>query len=310
VYLPLRLALLVQMAAVANTAAQQPCAVSPGRMLAVSPGVRIEVREWGGHGEPLLFLAGLTATSRAFDDFAPLFTDQFRVIGITRRGVPPSDTAAADYSATTLTRDLVAVMDSLSIRAAHVAGASFGGDEAIVLAAHYPSRVLTVTLLESYDNSAAAQAFKALSAVDTLDEPFSAYDSTSPLALAANSRRNGNRPWPMSEICAQFRFAPSGRYLGSATSAAVAQALHAGMPRLPYNKVRQPVLAFFRSDRGIEDWVPHRWRGFRLSSAVVRCLPCGTPDACRRPCAVTPRNTARAGAGDCRREPRNISERS
>lgn len=56
----------------------------------VQPGVRLEVLDWGGPaargpGTALVFLAGLGATAHVFDEFAPQFTGQYHVYGITRR---------------------------------------------------------------------------------------------------------------------------------------------------------------------------------------------------------------------------------
>ena len=37
------------------------------RMVTVAPGVQLEVLDWQGTGEPLVFLAGLTNTAHIFD---------------------------------------------------------------------------------------------------------------------------------------------------------------------------------------------------------------------------------------------------
>ena len=60
----------------------------------------LEVLDWGGTGRALVFLAGGGAsTAHEFDDFAPRFTDRFRVLGITRRGsVGSSDVPPRQFS--------------------------------------------------------------------------------------------------------------------------------------------------------------------------------------------------------------------
>ena len=50
------------------------------------PGVRLHYLDFGGTGQPLVFLAGLGNTAHAYDDFAPAFTDRFHVVALTRRG--------------------------------------------------------------------------------------------------------------------------------------------------------------------------------------------------------------------------------
>src|SRR5687768_1299289 len=141
--------------------AQMGCPPSSGRMIKVEPHVSLHVVEWSKRGETVLFLSGLLSSAHVFDNFARLFVNGYRVVGITRRGIPPSDSSTTGYAATQTTADIVAVMDSLGIDAAHVVGWSFGGAEAVMLAVNHPKRVRSVVLLESYDNSPAAGTFKA-----------------------------------------------------------------------------------------------------------------------------------------------------
>jgi hypothetical protein len=74
------------------------------QMVTVEPGVQLEVLDWGGSGTPLIFLAGAGDTAHRFDNFAPQFTKQHRVYGITRRGSGASSQPApanGNYSADT-----------------------------------------------------------------------------------------------------------------------------------------------------------------------------------------------------------------
>ena len=64
------------------------------QMVTVEPGVRLEVLDWGGSGSPLIFLAGAGDTAHRFDGFAPQFTKQHHVYGITRRGSGASGSPA------------------------------------------------------------------------------------------------------------------------------------------------------------------------------------------------------------------------
>ena len=56
------------------------------QFVTVEQGVKLEVLDWGGYGAPLIFLAGTGNTAHNFDNFAPQFTSQHHVYGITRRG--------------------------------------------------------------------------------------------------------------------------------------------------------------------------------------------------------------------------------
>jgi hypothetical protein len=43
-------------------------------------GVRLHYLDWGGNGEPMVFLTGYGAPTHMFDVLAPRFTDKFRVV--------------------------------------------------------------------------------------------------------------------------------------------------------------------------------------------------------------------------------------
>lgn len=64
--------------------------------------VKVEVRDWGGSGQPLILLPGLGDTAHEFDSFALKLTPSYHVLGITPRGfgassAPPPE--RANYSA-------------------------------------------------------------------------------------------------------------------------------------------------------------------------------------------------------------------
>lgn len=72
------------------------------QLVTVEQGVQLEVLDWGGSGRPLIFLAGAGDTAHRVDGFAPRFTGQHHVYGITRRGVGASSKPAranGNYSA-------------------------------------------------------------------------------------------------------------------------------------------------------------------------------------------------------------------
>lgn len=56
------------------------------QFVTVYPGVQLEVLDWVGTGSPFVFLAGAGDTAHSFDGFAPQFTGEHRVYGMTRRG--------------------------------------------------------------------------------------------------------------------------------------------------------------------------------------------------------------------------------
>ncbi len=240
-----------------RVAAQVTCPPPSGRLVTVSPGVRVEVVEWSQKGDPLLFLSGMGRTAHAFDQFAPVFAKQYRVVGITRRGWGRSSPSPGyEYGSAVLLRDILTVMDSLRIGAAHVAGWSFGGHEATLLAAQYPERVLSLTLLDSYDNSLSAGTF---AGSDSLPSPQGPGPTDPPADLTemiARDQALGVRQ-PVSELCATSRFGPDGRYIGPVSSSdSVGGYTLFGAMRLSYSAVTQPVLAILTTMRDVRDLFP------------------------------------------------------
>jgi len=67
--------------------------------------VRLHYLDWGGSGETMLFLHGLGDTPHIFDNLAPKFTNQFRVLGLTRRGHGQSENPETGYDTATLVED-------------------------------------------------------------------------------------------------------------------------------------------------------------------------------------------------------------
>ena len=69
------------------------------------------------------------------------------VLAVDLRGHGESPVPAVDYTIASLADDVVELLDRLELPAVHVVGLSLGGAIAQHLAAHSPSRILTLTLL-------------------------------------------------------------------------------------------------------------------------------------------------------------------
>src|SRR5262249_14945641 len=119
-------------------------------------GVRLHYLDWGGKGEVLLFLPGLSCTAHIFDDLAPQFTDHFHVLALTRRGFGQSDKPAGGYDTRLLVQDIVEFLDALKINKVTLVGHSMAGDELTWFAAMHPERVRKLVYLDAaYDGSTA-----------------------------------------------------------------------------------------------------------------------------------------------------------
>lgn len=102
-----------------------------------------------GQGDPLLLLHGL-GVSRA--DWAPQidhFCREWRVIAPDFRGHGDSAKPDGDYSVPIHAADVIALMDQLGIESAHVVGLSMGGMVAFQMATDAPSRLRSMTIVNS-----------------------------------------------------------------------------------------------------------------------------------------------------------------
>ncbi|HLJ49703.1 MAG TPA: alpha/beta hydrolase [Bryobacteraceae bacterium] len=122
------------------------------QFVSVETDVRLEVLDWGGSGRPLIFLAGMGNTAHIFDSFAPKFTGNCHVYGITRRGFGLSskpEPTVANYSAGRLGDDVLAVIDGLKLNRPVVAGHSIAGEELSSVGSHHPEKVAGLIYLDA-----------------------------------------------------------------------------------------------------------------------------------------------------------------
>jgi len=105
---------LLTLAAYRKTATWSDTAAHKSRFITAN-GVRLHYLDWGGAGPVLILIHGYGDNPHIFDDFAPAFTDRFRVIAYARRGHGQSE-AKEPYDTATLTEDLRGVMDGFGPR--------------------------------------------------------------------------------------------------------------------------------------------------------------------------------------------------
>ena len=112
-------------------------------------GVRLHYLDWGGKGETLLFLHGAGDTPHSYDNLAPKFTNQFRVLGLTRRGHGESEKPDSGYDTATRVEDIRQFLDALKIARAIVAGHSAAGNEVSLFAITYPDRAIKLVYFDA-----------------------------------------------------------------------------------------------------------------------------------------------------------------
>ncbi len=116
--------------------------------------VKLQYLDWGGKGQVLILICGLGDTSYLFENLAEALSDQFHVIGYSRRSHGKSKATDEKYDNATLVSDLKLLLDSLKIDKANLLGWSMGGNEITEFASLYPNRVSKLIYFESgYDLS-------------------------------------------------------------------------------------------------------------------------------------------------------------
>jgi len=94
-----------------------------------------------GEGDTFMFIPGLTGILNAWDFQIPHFSKKYRCISFDHRGTGESDKPTNAYSTDLIAKDAIALMDTLGIEKAYVAGTSTGGCILQNLALDYPERI-------------------------------------------------------------------------------------------------------------------------------------------------------------------------
>ena len=132
--------------------AQTNSSAATVQFVTVDQDIKLEVLDWGGTGRPLVFLAGLGNDAHVFDKFAPKFTANNHVYGITRRGFGASSKpvpANGNYAADRLGDDVIVVLDTLKLDHPVLAGHSLAGEELSSIGSRHPERVAGLIYLDA-----------------------------------------------------------------------------------------------------------------------------------------------------------------
>ena len=103
--------------------------------------------EAAGAGQPVILIHGFTLDTRMWDDQFPVLAARFRTVRYDLRGFGRSDLPSS--AAYAHADDLAVLLDYLKIDRAHLVGLSKGGAVALDFAFSRPSRVHSLTLLDT-----------------------------------------------------------------------------------------------------------------------------------------------------------------
>ena len=112
-------------------------------------GVKINVEDLGGAGNPVVFIHGWPVNHNMFEyQFTELPKHGYRCIGIDLRGFGDSDKPWDGYNYDTMADDAKVVLDTLNIENAALVGFSMGGAIAIrYMARHKGTHIKKLALL-------------------------------------------------------------------------------------------------------------------------------------------------------------------
>jgi pimeloyl-ACP methyl ester carboxylesterase len=103
-----------------------------------------------GDGPPLLLLHGAASDGRFWRPQLDALADELTVIAWDEPGAGRSSDRPSDFGLPDYARCLAALIESLELGPAHVAGLSWGGTVALELYRHEPDMVATLILIDTY----------------------------------------------------------------------------------------------------------------------------------------------------------------
>jgi 3-oxoadipate enol-lactonase len=106
-----------------------------------------------GSGPALVFLNGLAGDHLYWMGQVRALSPQFRCLALDNRDVGQSSYASGPYTIAELADDVVCLLDTLALSAAHIIGLSLGGMIAQELALRHPRRVLSLCLVDTLARS-------------------------------------------------------------------------------------------------------------------------------------------------------------
>jgi pimeloyl-ACP methyl ester carboxylesterase len=112
-------------------------------------GLHLHYADWGGSGEPLIFIPGGCDTAFVFGDVATRLAKRFKVVGLTARGCGASDRPESGYDMAHQVADIAGFMDYLKVDRATLIGHSSGGGKITQFAHRYPERVRRLIYLDT-----------------------------------------------------------------------------------------------------------------------------------------------------------------
>ena len=230
------------------------------RFVTVEEGVQLEVLDWGGKGPSLVLLAGGGAAAHQYDDFAPVLTSRYRVVGVTRRSHRGSSAAPGGYGFARLAEDVMRVIDAVGITNPVVIGHSFAGEEMHVLGARYAAKIRGLVYVDAaFDrgDNADSETYREASRPVPAAPSAKDSDNASFAALRTHLEKYGGAG-PEGYLRTRYRANPDGTIAGlwvpdvSIRQAMMKEIQAAYNPYTP-ERIRVPALAIYACPTSADD---------------------------------------------------------
>lgn len=111
-------------------------------------GVSLAVQEWPGKGPAVVCIHGLTANHTCWQSLADVLSPDYRLIAYDVRGRGGSDKPPKGYNLEIYARDLLGLLDHFGLKTAILMGHSGGANQGLYVAAHFPTRVRKLILID------------------------------------------------------------------------------------------------------------------------------------------------------------------
>ena len=202
-------------------------------------GVRLHYLDWGGKGDSLLFLHGIGDTPHSYDELAPKFTNQFRVLGLTRRGHGESEVPDGGYDTATRVEDIRQFLDALKIRRAILAGHSAAGGELTMFGGVHPDRTIKLVYFDAvFFINRDAQ-------VEMPPEANPTQADVESLDSIRRWEKRMNNSWSEAwEATLRVHFSSDGKPLAIPGRSRMFELMAAGEAQTDFKRIKSPVLAF------------------------------------------------------------------
>lgn len=237
-----------------NSSNRKSQAVYQTKFVSGSTNNKIEILDFGGTGEPILFLSGLGNSAHVFIDFAPKFCDKFHVYAMTRRGFGASEQTTNGYRIDTLAMDILAVTKALNLDKVILIGHSIAGDEISKFASTYPDKVAKVVYLDAaYDRSSFMTSI--MPYFPAFPNP-TANDSSSFENLKVFMAKTMGVSMPDEEMKSNTVFSKDGKYQKDVTPSEIQGKIISGIERPNYTSINCPALAIYSIASSVYTTIP------------------------------------------------------